>query len=107
MENKHTRLFLILGSFFIANAIIAGIYRLQVFSLEQTLGFDPLNFMFMGERRSFDMTAGVLLWPVVFVMTDIINEYFGHRGEVFLLYRCGACGIFIPGGICSYECGTK
>jgi len=26
------------------------------------------------------MTAGVLLWPVVFILTDIINEYFGPTG---------------------------
>jgi hypothetical protein len=26
----------------------------------------------------------VLLWPVVFIMTDIINEYFGKRGVRFL-----------------------
>ena len=30
------------------------------------------------------MTAGVLLWPVVFVMTDIINEHFGLKGVKFL-----------------------
>jgi uncharacterized integral membrane protein (TIGR00697 family) len=26
------------------------------------------------------MTAGVILWPIVFVLTDIINEYFGKKG---------------------------
>jgi len=30
------------------------------------------------------MTAGVLLWPVVFIMTDIINEYYGVKGVRFL-----------------------
>jgi uncharacterized integral membrane protein (TIGR00697 family) len=29
-------------------------------------------------------TAGVLIWPVVFVMTDVINEYFGVRGVRFI-----------------------
>jgi uncharacterized integral membrane protein (TIGR00697 family) len=32
----------------------------------------------------FNLTAGVLLWPVVFVMTDIINEYYGMKGVRFL-----------------------
>lgn len=32
----------------------------------------------------FDLTAGVILWPVVFIMTDIINEYFGRRGVQML-----------------------
>ena len=34
----------------------------------------------------FNLTAGVLLWPVVFVMTDIINEYYGTKGVRFLSY---------------------
>jgi uncharacterized integral membrane protein (TIGR00697 family) len=29
---------------------------------------------------TLNFTAGVLLWPFVFVMTDVINEYFGLRG---------------------------
>jgi uncharacterized integral membrane protein (TIGR00697 family) len=32
------------------------------------------------------MTAGVLLWPVVFIMTDIINEYYGKKGVKMLSY---------------------
>ena len=26
------------------------------------------------------------LWPFVFVMTDVINEYFGRRGVRFITY---------------------
>jgi uncharacterized integral membrane protein (TIGR00697 family) len=33
-----------------------------------------------------NFTAGVLLWPVVFIMTDVINEYFGKRGVRMLSY---------------------
>jgi uncharacterized integral membrane protein (TIGR00697 family) len=29
-------------------------------------------------------TSGALLWPIVFVMTDIVNEYFGPRGVRFI-----------------------
>jgi queuosine precursor transporter len=28
----------------------------------------------------FNLTAGVIIWPVVFITTDIINEYFGKQG---------------------------
>ncbi|HEY8401945.1 MAG TPA: queuosine precursor transporter, partial [Cytophagaceae bacterium] len=28
----------------------------------------------------FNLTAGVLIWPVVFITTDIINEYYGKNG---------------------------
>src|SRR5688572_24146380 len=91
MENpKRTRLFLALGSFFIANAIIAEFIGSKIFSLEKTLGFDPVKWMMLGEARSFDMTAGVLLWPVVFIMTDIINEYFGRKGVRLFSYIAAA-----------------
>jgi hypothetical protein len=29
---------------------------------------------------SLSFTAGVVYWPVVFVLTDLINEYFGRKG---------------------------
>jgi len=51
------------------------------------LGFNPFTFTLFGEEYlSFNLTAGVLLWPVVFIMTDIINEYYGMRGVRFLSY---------------------
>lgn len=85
-SNKVSRLFLILGGFFLANALIAEFIGVKIFALEQTLGFDPLRWDILGEERSMELTAGVLLWPVVFIMTDIINEYFGRRGVKFLSY---------------------
>ena len=84
MANKANRLFLILGGFFIANALIAEIIGVKIFSLEQTLGLSPLSLRILGNELSFNLTAGVLLWPVVFIMTDLINEYYGTRGVRFL-----------------------
>jgi uncharacterized integral membrane protein (TIGR00697 family) len=90
--NQHKRniLFIVLGSFFIANAIIAEFIGVKIFSLEQTIGFEPLNLMIFGYDLSFNMTAGVLLWPFVFVMTDIINEYFGFKAVRFFSYLASA-----------------
>ena len=39
-------------------------------------------------------TCGVLLWPFVFVMTDIINEYYGPKGVRFLSFLTIALIIF-------------
>lgn len=86
VRDKSTRLFLILGGFFIANALIAEIIGVKIFSLEKTLGHSPLNLNFFGEAVSLNLTAGVLIWPVVFIMTDIINEYYGQKGVKFLSY---------------------
>ncbi len=84
---KQTRLFIILGGFFVANALIAEFIGVKIFSLEKTLGFNPTNLRFFGnENLSFNLTAGVLLWPVVFIMTDVINEYYGRKGVRLLSF---------------------
>ena len=91
IRDKSTRLFLILGSFFIANAIIAEVIGVKLFSLEETLGFEKVNFTLLGESGlSFDLTVGVLTWPIVFIMTDIINEYYGVKGIRFLSFIAAA-----------------
>ena len=87
LKDKRTILFIILGGFFVANALIAEFIGVKIFSLERSLGFEPFNLKLFGaEALSFNLTAGVLLWPVVFVMTDVINEYFGRRGVRILSY---------------------
>lgn len=86
LSDKPTRLFLMLAGFFIANAMIAEFIGVKIFSLEDTVGIDRLNIPLFGSSFSFHLTAGVLLWPVVFIMTDIINEYYGSKGVKFLSY---------------------
>lgn len=91
LQNKGNRLFLILGCFFIANALIAEFIGVKIFSLESTVGAGPFQWSLFGIDGTLNFTAGVLLWPMVFVMTDIINEYFGVRGVRFLSYL----GVFL------------
>jgi queuosine precursor transporter len=94
MTDKSARLFMILGSFFVANAILAEFVGVKIFSLEKTVGLLPVNInLFNIENLSFNLTAGVLLWPVVFIMTDIINEYYGRRGVRFLSFT--AAGLIL------------
>ena len=81
VDARPSRLFLILGAFFVTNAILAEFIGVKIFSLERTFGFEPLTVRtLIEEPLSFNLTAGVVLWPVVFVMTDLINEYYGKRG---------------------------
>ena len=86
LKNRSNSLFIILGGFFIANALIAEVIGVKIFSLEDTAGVQRANIPLFGSPFSFHLTAGVLLWPVVFIMTDIINEYYGPRGVKFLSY---------------------
>lgn len=80
VSNKPTRLFIILGGFFVANALVANFIGVKIFALEDTLGWEPFNFNLFGQVGALQFSAGVLLWPIVFVMTDVINEYYGKKG---------------------------
>lgn len=91
LRDKSVRLFIILAGLFSTNALVAEFIGGKIFSLEHTLGLDPVPFSLFGESGlAFNLTAGVLIWPVVFIMTDIINEYYGMRGVRFLSYLTSA-----------------
>lgn len=86
-QSKESKLFIILGCFFIANAILAEFIGVKIFSVEESLGFKKFDINLFGiNNLSFNMSAGVLNWPFVFIMTDIINEYYGIKGVKFLSY---------------------
>lgn len=84
MSHRSQRLFVVLTGFFIANALLAQLIGVKIFALEDTLGLDAFDWRLFGQSGSLSFTAGVLLWSVVFVMTDVINEYFGPRGVRFV-----------------------
>ena len=79
-DAKRQRLFLLLCGIFLTNALIAEIVGGKIFSVESLLGIPPAQLLIGGQRLDFNMTAGVVNWPVVFITSDIINEYFGHKG---------------------------
>ena len=101
--SKPARLLLILGVFFVANALIAEFIGVKIFALEDSFGWKPFNWNLFGETGSLNFTVGVILWPFVFIMTDIINEYFGMKGVrrlsylaiTFILYAFGIVYIAI------------
>lgn len=87
LKNKGVTLFVILAGLFIANTIVAEFVGGKIFSLEKLLGFNPLQLkMFSVEGLGLNLTAGAILWPIVFIMTDIINEYYGTKAVKFLSY---------------------
>lgn len=86
-KHKATLLFIVLAGFFIANTIVAEFIGSKIFSLEKLFGFEPFQWTILGvEGLGLSLTAGAILWPVVFVMTDIINEYYGPKAVRFLSY---------------------
>ncbi len=60
--------YLILAGIFITNALLAEIIGGKLFQFS-IFGIGPLT-----------MTLGVIAWPIVFVTSDLVNEYFGKTG---------------------------
>lgn len=87
IERKENKLFVFLGFFFITNALVAEFIGVKIFSLEKLLGFSSQSFSLFGvDFEGINLSAGVLQWPIVFIMTDIINEYYGKRGVRLLSF---------------------
>ena len=78
-ERRHT-LFVILAGVFLGNALLAEMIGGKLFAIETPMG-------------QFAMSCGIVLWPVVFIMTDIVNEYFGRKGVRQLKSLEGARGV--------------
>jgi len=67
-SDKKEILYLILAGFFITNAIVAEMIGGKLIDIGK--GFS---------EGTFIMSAGIFLWPIVFLTTDLINEYFGKK----------------------------
>nr|WKN39590.1 queuosine precursor transporter [Tunicatimonas sp. TK19036] len=80
-ESKKSNLFIVLSGIFLTNALIAELIGVKIFSLEDTLGVSRAQIPLLKDFiLDFNLSAGVVLWPVVFITTDIINEYYGKKG---------------------------
>ena len=91
LKDKSTKLFIFFTAFFVANALIAECIGGKIFSLEKLLGWAPSNFTLFGQKNlAFNLTCGVLLWPLEFVVTDIVNEYYGPKAVKRISYTAVA-----------------
>jgi len=81
VKDKRTNLFIVLSGIFLTNAIVAEVVGVKIFSLEALIGIAPAQIHLLDDFiLDFNLTAGVMIWPVVFITTDVINEYFGKVG---------------------------
>ncbi len=86
MFTRKNILLITLCGFFITNAITAEIIGSKIFSVEALLGLPPAQIHLLGFKLDFNMSAGVLNWPIVFIISDLINEYFGVKGVKMISY---------------------
>ena len=100
LDDRATRLFIGLAAFFCVNAVLAEFIGVKIFALEDTLGIAPLQWNLFGQTGSLNFTAGTLLWPIVFIMTDTVNEYFGKRGVRMISWL--AAGLIVYGFVFAF-----
>ena len=100
LDDRATRLFMALAAFFCANALLAEFIGVKIFALEDTLGVAPRQWNLFGQSGSLSFTAGTVVWPIVFIMTDTINEYFGRRGVRLISWM--AAGLIVYGFVFAY-----
>ena len=72
-ETRKDWIYFILGGFFISNAILAELTGGKLFSV----GGFSLGPIQIDEVL---LPIGIIPWPVVFIITDLVNEYFGKQG---------------------------
>lgn len=70
LKSRKDIVFLVLAGFFITNAIVA-----------ELIGGKLVQFFGL-----FTQSIGIILWPVIFLLTDLINEYYGKDGVRKLTY---------------------
>ncbi len=62
-QSKKDTVYVILAGIFITNAVVAELIGGKLIHVGSTV-----------------MSIGILPWPIVFITTDLINEYFGQKG---------------------------
>src|SRR5687768_2806466 len=65
--NKPTRLLIVLVAVFITCAVTAELISSKLFQVD------------LGSLGTYVSIVGIFPWPVVFLTTDIINEFYGRK----------------------------
>jgi uncharacterized integral membrane protein (TIGR00697 family) len=87
------RLYVWLAAFFVSCLLIADIVGIKLFHI-------PLGFSFRlpwvdSPVTAVEHTCGMLTFPVTFLLTDLINEYYGKKGARRVTYIALAMAAFV------------
>lgn len=69
-STRKNRMLYIFWGFFVANAVIAELVSVKLFDAGASVGLEPGKYI---------MAMGLLPWPVVFIATDLMNEFYGKK----------------------------
>ncbi len=87
------KVYLWMSAVFVSSLLIADVLGVKLFRI-------PLGFSFrlpFAERsiEAVEHTCGMLTFPVTFLLTDLVNEYYGKRAARRLTYIGLAMGLFV------------
>jgi uncharacterized integral membrane protein (TIGR00697 family) len=77
-KSRKEILFTILTGFFVTNAIVGELIGGKLIAI-----------------GPFNLSIGIIPWPVVFLITDIINEYFGKKGVRQLTFMTAGLVVYV------------
>ncbi|MFZ9587273.1 MAG: queuosine precursor transporter [Crocinitomicaceae bacterium] len=73
LNERRNWLFIILAGLFITNAVTAELISNKLIQI-------PIEFNFFGNHIGpFATIVGILPWPIVFLLTDLMNEFYGQK----------------------------
>ena len=79
--SRPQKLYVICAAVFLTALIVAEATASKLFTLFEL----PFTITILGEEFTrVTMTAGVIAFPITFIMTDLMNEYFGKKGIQFV-----------------------
>lgn len=78
IASREARLLVVLAAILISSAVVAELVSVKLFQVR--------FYAFLGVDTMFTLTAGSILWPLVFLTTDVVNEFFGRRAVRFITW---------------------
>ena len=73
---RESKLLVVLTAIIITSAVVAEIVAVKLFQVR--------FYGFVGIDKMFTLTCGSLVWPLVFLTTDTINEFYGRKTVRFI-----------------------
>jgi len=77
-SDRAVRLWVVLAAIMITSAVVAELVSVKLFQV-------PF-YAWLGISTPFTLTCGALLWPLVFLTTDTINEFYGRKAVRFVTW---------------------
>ena len=113
MMSRYDRVFLYFSALFLAalvtcNLIVQKFFETGLFGLGDLVLY-PLGQWFLGEStelRMFQLSVGILPYPITFLVTDLVCEIYGKE-RANLLVRCGFVASLFTLGILAVASATS